>query len=150
METVSKNSRVHQGRNVKLIRGWRNITQDTLAFKLNTSQAVISRIESEPVIDDEMLENISIALEIPVDFLKTFELDEAIKSYVISETTYTNNSAENSHEEINQNTGEQNIAKGDQNITNYNYPIDIVKDLYERLLAEKDEKIALLQQNNKK
>ena len=142
MKSATEKNRVHQGRNVKLIRGWRNITQEGLAFKLNTTQATISKAESEPVIDDEMLENISIALDIPVDFLKTFEFDEMLKSYTMIESTLEINSAEHSNDNI--------IQQGEQNITNNIYPLDTVKELYERLLAEKDEKIALLQQNNKK
>ncbi|WP_165040826.1 helix-turn-helix domain-containing protein [Dysgonomonas sp. ZJ709] len=134
MEAVAeKKKKTNHGRNIRIARTCQNITQEDLAFRVSMSQSKVSALELEEVIEDPVLDKFATALNIPVGFLKNFEPEEVIKSFTVTDNTFTNTSAENSHEILNQGICEQE--------NNYNYPIDDIKDLYERLLKEKDKQI---------
>lgn len=136
MEATQDKKNVHHGNNVRLARTWRKITQEDLADRLKMYQGEISKLEGQNVIQDKMLEKISQALDVSVDFLKEFEPETVMNSYNQYESKIEITSAENSKDNI--------LQQGEQNITNTYYPLDTVKELYERLLQEKDKEIAAL------
>ncbi len=134
MEAIAKKKNINQGRNVRLARNWKGVTQEALAFDLSLSQKQISEIEAKETIDDALLDKIAASLQVPTEFIKTFESDDMMKYYQVTENTFTNTPAENSHEVITQGIVEE------QN-NNYNYPIDDIKDLYKQIISEKDKQI---------
>lgn len=139
MEAVAeKKKKINHGRNIRIARTCQNITQEDLAFRVSMSQSKVSALELEEVIEEPVLDKFATALSIPVGFLKNFEPEEVMKSFTVTDNTFTNTSAENSHEVLNQGFGEIGTQ---ENITNYNYPIDDIKDLYNKLLQEKDKQI---------
>ncbi|WP_165022751.1 helix-turn-helix domain-containing protein [Dysgonomonas sp. ZJ279] len=137
MEAVAeKKKKINHGRNIRIARTCQNITQEDLAFRVSMSQSKVSALELEEIIEDPVLDKFATALNIPVGFLKNFIPEEAMNIYnqTMSEPTLTNTSAENSNDIVTQQiVGEQE--------NNYNYPINDIKDLYERLLKEKDKQI---------
>lgn len=129
-DTAENKKMVHQGRNVKIVRESKGMYQKDLGEKINKLQSEISRIESQDIIDNDLLETIALALEIPVDFLKNFDLDTAAKAYNMDNDA-TLNGAENSHDTVNQ------VAEQD-NIIN-NYPIEDFKELTEKMMNKQHE-----------
>lgn len=133
METIAEKRKIHHGNNVRLARTWKKVTQDDLADRLNIYQSEVSKLETQELIDEKILAKISTALDIPVDFLKEFESEAIMKSYNQYESKIEITSAENSNDNI--------LQQGEQNITNHYYPIEKVEKLYERLLQEKEQQI---------
>lgn len=133
-----------QGPNARLIRIGRNMTQEYLAVLTGMSQSKISALELQDEIDDETLNKLAAALEVPVDFLKNFEMEEAISSYNANhndtyEINQTNSDSATGNEVIRQkDVVQQKIVEKEEN--NY-YPLDKVTELYERLLKEKEQQI---------
>jgi len=126
MDAVAeKKPEIHHGRNMKIARTCENVTQEDLAFRMDTSQSKISALELQKVIDDGTLNKVAAALEVPVSFLKNFQPEDAVKHF-----TFNNNS-----EAVNA------TATDNSTITNYNYPLDKVTELYDKLLQEKDKQI---------
>jgi transcriptional regulator with XRE-family HTH domain len=138
MEAIAKKKNINQGRNIRLARNWKGITQEALAFDLSLSQKQISEIEAKETIDDALLDKIAASLKVSSDFLKSFELDEVAKYYSFNNQDSVNaTAAENSENAVVQGQGEQ-----ENNITNnYNYPIDDIKELYKQIIDEKDKQI---------
>lgn len=138
MQEIKEKKRVHQGRNMRLARIWKNMTQETLADKLNLYQTDISALEQKETIDDAMLERIAREMNIPKDFLTDFDLDTTMQSYNINnddsyEMTQTNSDSSSGNDVV-----QQKIVGTEENIYN---PLDKVTELYERLLKEKEEQI---------
>jgi len=138
--TTESKKKINQGRNIRLARNWKGVSQESLAQNLEIGQKMLSKIERKETVEDEWLDKIAASLDVPVDFLKTFEMDEFLKNYSLNiyESPLTNNSGEYSQEIVTQQVGEQDIV-------NNTYPIDEIKDLYNKLLEEKDKQIALFQ-----
>lgn len=86
-EVVGKEKKIHQGKNVRFARELKGLFQQDLADKLNKQQSDISRIENQEIIDDELLNQIALALEIPVDFLKNFNPESLISQLTINAQT---------------------------------------------------------------
>lgn len=133
MTNTTKN--IHEGRNVKRFREMLGIKQDALAFELGEdwNQQKISLLEQKQTIDTELLQQISDALKIPLEAFKSFNEEQAIN---IISNTFDNchqpasvfyNSTINPLEEIKR-LHEEKIA------------------LYERMLKEKDEMMARMEQ----
>jgi len=127
--------KIHQGRNVKRFREMLNIKQEALAYDLGEdwNQKKISMLEQKDVIEDNLLKQISGVLNIPVEAFKNFDEEQAIN--VIA------------------NTFGDNACVGNPNSTFNFSPIEEVKKLheekiilFERMLKEKDEMIARLEQ----
>lgn len=110
---------VHLGNNIARLRGFRRMTQKEVADKARMSQQEYSRLESKQTIDDDLLEIIASVLDFPVDLVK--QLDSA---------SVVNNNQQGG------NAG---------NIFYQNENADHVVELYEKLLAEKDEVIKMQQ-----
>lgn len=122
-EVAEKKKVIHQGRNVRITRELKGLYQKDLGDKLNKQQSEVSRIESLEIIEDELLKQIALVLDVPVDFLKNFDLQTATKNFYNDAII---NSAENSHDIVNQ---------GNDNVENvYNYPITEFKEFAENTL----------------
>jgi len=131
--------KIHQGRNVKRFREMLGIKQETLAFDLGEewNQKKISMLEQKDVIEDNLLKQISDALNIPVQAFQNFDEEQAIN--VIS------------------NTFGDNACVGNPNSTFNFIPVEEFKKLheekialFERMLKEKDEMMARLEKLVKK
>ena len=125
MEAAVKKS--NHGANVRRWREWRNINQDVLAEQIGVSQTTLSGYEKKDKLDQEILEKIAKALEIPVEAIT--EMNEGASINIVN--AYDN-------------SGSINYSP------TYN-PLDKVVELYdekialyERMLKEKDEAISLL------
>jgi transcriptional regulator with XRE-family HTH domain len=121
METTTHN--VHHGRNIRRLREILNIKQDTIAAELKISQQMMSKLEQKNVIDDEMLEKVSKALNIPVDTVKNFNEETAVN---IIANTFNDSSSS----------------------VGYSYtfnPIEKITELYERLLKAEQDKVSWLE-----
>jgi len=126
--------KIHQGRNVKRFREMLGIKQEVLAFDLGNdwNQKKISMLEQKELIEDDILNQISNSLKIPVEAFQNFDEEQAIN--IIS------------------NTFGDNACVGNPNSTfNFN-PIEELKklheekiNLFERMLKEKDEMMARLE-----
>lgn len=141
MSEIAKAS--HQGTNVKIARMVKDVKQNELAEKLNMHQSEISTLESQQVIAEDILQQISLALDIPMNFLKEFDAEEATKTYNNDSVV---NSAENGKDTVNVLQGENE----QQQTINY-FPLTEVMEMTEKLLnMQKDhyEKEILLHNEN--
>ncbi len=120
--------RQHQGSNIKRLRDILGVKQGAIAVGLGIPQQRVSELEQHAVIDDATLEKISEILHVPVDRIKEFS-EEGLIQYV------TGNTFENNESGIG-------IVSRDYH---YNNPIGQITELFERLLKEKDERIAQLE-----
>ncbi|QDH77861.1 helix-turn-helix transcriptional regulator [Echinicola soli] len=141
--TNSAARNIHQGRNIKRFREMLGIKQDALAHEMGEdwSQKKISLLEQKESIEESILKQVAEILQIPVEAIQNFDEEQAVN--IISNTV--NNSDH---------------ATGNSLYSYYPTfnPIDkIVQlydekiELYERMLKEKDEMVARLEQliNNK-
>jgi len=137
MTHTAKNPKIHEGRNVKRFREMLGIRQDTLAFELGDdwNPQRISLLEQKETIDIILLQQISAALKIPVEIFQNYNEDQAVN--VISNTfTSNDNSTLNA---INPNCTFNPI---DKIVELYDEKIA----LYERMLKDKDEMMARLEE----
>ena len=140
-EKTGKN--VHQGANVRRLRNIMGVKQSSLAEMLGTTQQKVSRIESQRVIEQNMLIQIANILHVSPKLIE--ELDENPLSVVIENNNFESGSY---------NTGVDNSNVGEENHHNtINNPLDKIMelnkqttDLFERMLAVEKEKSALLEQ----
>ena len=123
--------RCNHGANIRRWREWRNVNQDVLAEEIGVSQATLSGYEKKETLEQEILDKIAVALNIPVEAIT--ELDNAASINIVSSTLYDK-------------------AGSIFNNPTFN-PIDKVIELYneknalyERMLKEKDSVIELLKE----
>jgi transcriptional regulator with XRE-family HTH domain len=121
---------LHEGRNVKRIREILGIKQDALAMDLGLSQQAVSALEQKEALDKGMLEKIAAVLKVPSEAIKNFDEQAAIN--IISNTF--NDNAVNMNYQCTINPLEKYIEAMEEN-----------KKLYQELLKEKDEKLAILE-----
>lgn len=129
MQTTAK--KCNHGANIRQWREWRNVNQDVLAEEIGVSQATLSGYEKKETLEQEILDKIAVALNIPVEAIT--ELDNAASINIVSSTLYDK-------------------AGSIFNNPTFN-PIDKVIELYneknalyERMLKEKDSVIELLKE----
>lgn len=129
MKTTAK--KCNHGANIRRWREWRNVNQDVLAEEIGVSQATLSGYEKKETLEQEILDKIAVALNIPVEAIT--ELDNAASINIVSSTLYDK-------------------AGSIFNNPTFN-PIDKVIELYneknalyERMLKEKDSVIELLKE----
>lgn len=121
---------VHHGHNVKRARMEKNMKQETLSSLVNLTQSAVSKYEAMRVIEDKILEKFAKALEVPMEDLKTMEEEAPMVVF------------ENNNIETNNGPG----FSGTSNVSSItNNPLDKINELFERLLKEKDERIAMLE-----
>ena len=121
---------IHQGRNIKRFREMLGIKQDALAHSLGDdwNQQKISLLEQKEAIDNELLEQVSVALKVPVDAIKNFDEEAAINIVCNTFSDFKDNASA-----INHNCD-----------LNFN-PIEKIVELYEALVKSEKEKTELLQ-----
>jgi transcriptional regulator with XRE-family HTH domain len=128
---------IHQGRNVKRFREMLGIKQEGLAFELGDewNQRKVSLLEQKEVIEQELLEQVAKVLNVPVEAIRNFDEEAAINVIGNTVTTVNDNATGQLfqfHPVINP-------------IDKWIEALEENRNLYERLLKEKDEKIALLE-----
>jgi len=120
METIVK--RNNHGANIRRWREWRNIKQDVLAEQIGVSQATLSGYEKKDKLEQEVLEKIAQALDIPVEAIT--EMEDSASINIVN--AYDNSGSINYSPTFN--------------------PIDKIVELYDKLLESEKEKVALLQE----
>lgn len=124
---------VHHGHNIRLARMLKNLKQEDLAEKVNTTQPNVSKHENAAALDDELLQRYAKALDVSVEALKTWE-DNA--QTVVFENI-TNNDNAGAHANIG-------FTENDNEVNHFN-PIEKISELYERLLQQKDDKFSAVE-----
>ncbi len=112
--------------NVRRWREWRGIKQEILAEQIGVSQATFSGYEKKDKLEQDILEKIAKALDVPVEAITEVDNDTSVN--IFSGTWHDNAS-----------------ANGYVKSQNFN-PIDKVIELYERLLKAEQEKVVMLQE----
>lgn len=151
-EVIEKKRKINHGHNVKIARwDWKRKTQDELADLLKVHQCDISELDKKEVIEDDKLDQISTVLDVPVEFLKNFSLEDAINSYSLHnyatyEMTQTNSDSASGNEVV-----QQKIIENQENIYE---PIDKITELYElrvndaKTIGTLEEKVRQLEREN--
>jgi transcriptional regulator with XRE-family HTH domain len=126
--------KIHQGRNVKRFREMLGVKQEALAYDLGEdwNQKKISMLEQKDVIEDNLLQQISASLKIPVEAFKNFDEEQAIN--IISNTFHDTQGLINYNPTFHNNPIDKLIQLHEEKIA-----------LYERMLHEKDEMMARLE-----
>ena len=125
IETTVSGKKSDVGRNIVQLRRIRGMSQQDLATKMKIKQQTLSKIENSEEVDDETLERVAQALEIPAEVIRNYDHEDTI-NYIVTNNTIT---AEE---------GDGFVMK--KEIINNNNPLDKVTELYERLLTEQKEK----------
>jgi transcriptional regulator with XRE-family HTH domain len=130
-----QDKKIHQGRNIKRFREMLGIKQDALAFDLGEdwNQKKISLLEQKEIVDDPLLKKISEVLKIPVEAFQNFDEEEAVN--VIANTFGDHGIGYQKNDNPIFNSIEQVLKLHEEKIA-----------LYERMLKEKDEMMAKLEQ----
>lgn len=145
METENvKDSRVHQGANVSKIRRYEGMKQLTLAQKMGVSQQFVSQLEQQREIGKEYLDKIASILKVAPEVIENME--ETPISVVIENNKFESGS---------NNIGYAAEFNDQKTVHPVEKIIDLSKEnasLYERMLANEKEKLALLEKllNEKK
>jgi len=113
---------LHHGRNIRRSRDMLGIKQNVIAEAINMSQQNFSKLEQKEIIDNEVLEKISKVMEIPSEVIRNFSEDAAIN--IFSNTLHDHSCSVMYNPTFNS--------------------VEKIVELYEILLADKDEQIALL------
>jgi len=129
-------SKPHHGRNIKRIREIQGIKQEALAIELGEdwNQKKISLLEGKEVVDTHLLQQVAKALHVTPEAIESF--DEQAAMNVVSNTfnSHDNSTLNAINHQCSFNPLDELLRSLEEN-----------KRLYEALLKEKDEKIALLQ-----
>lgn len=134
METAVYENEIHQGKNLRLARTWKKVTQTDLAEKLGIHQTEVSNLESKKNIDEKILDQIALAMDIPVDFLKSFDPEEAINSYIVHDISMAQSDNVNGIMNAQQNIQKQEV---------FNYPVEKFTEYFDRLLVLTEENAIL-------
>ncbi|PXV65463.1 hypothetical protein CLV62_10755 [Dysgonomonas alginatilytica] len=138
MKEDNLNESKHLGENVKHLMRAFHLQQNDLAENAGYSESQLSNVLRKADIDDESLERLAKGLGngVTTDMIKAYNHEDTV-SYIIN--NYTQTVADGGKGTLQQNNKFQEGSAQTQ--TNYNYPLDDIKDLYERLLKEKDKQI---------
>lgn len=132
METTYKTNQVHLGYNVKRLREIIGVKQEDLAERLQLSQQSVSKFENREDLDNDTLEKVAKALNIPEEVIRNFTDEGAIH---IVTNTFSDNSLETCNNYTIHNPIEKIVQLYDEKIK-----------LYERMLASEREKVTLLEE----
>ncbi|NBA88909.1 helix-turn-helix domain-containing protein [Emticicia sp. CRIBPO] len=80
MQSKTKPSRIHEGRNIKRFREMLGIKQEALAFELGDewNQKKVSILEQRETVDDRVMKQVADVLKIPVEAFRNFDEEQAI------------------------------------------------------------------------
>lgn len=127
---------IHEGRNVKRIREILGIKQDALAIELGISQQAISSLEQKEALDKDMLEKVAKVLKVTPETIRNYQ-DEKTINFISS--SFNDHSTVNNYPTFNADDKWPTVLEENKKLIEEN------KRLYQDLLKEKDEKIALLE-----
>jgi transcriptional regulator with XRE-family HTH domain len=134
-EQTSKNT--HHGHAIKRFRRTLGIKQESLAFTMGFSQALISTYEQRKVLNDDVIERFAEALNVDPKLIK--ELEEDPVTFIVENNTFAEGSVSN-------------IASSNENCGNTYGPVEQILELskekavlYERIVNLEKEKNALLE-----
>lgn len=116
---------IHQGRAVKRIREILGKKQEELASSLGITQQAVSLLEGKETLDNKLLEDVAKFLHVTPDVIRNFDEDAAVN--IVANTI-------NNHDQ--------------SAVINYQptfNTVDKIVELYERMINEKNEKIASLE-----
>ncbi len=139
MDTTFEIKKRHHGYNVKRLREILGVKQEDLAERLQLSQQTVSRYENSDTLEDNILNNISKALNIPIDSIKNFS-EEGVVS--IFGNNYQDEAVSYAvHYKCTFNPLEKVVSLYDEKV-----------ELLERMLQTEKEKVSLLEEvlKNKK
>lgn len=119
-------SKCHQGANIRRWREWRGVKQSTLAEKIGIPEPVLSSYEQQPQLDKELVTKIAKELDIPVEAISEMENGATVN---IFSGTFSDNQAVQ-------------VSENYQPIFN---AIDKFVEVYDKLLKEREDKIAALE-----
>ena len=130
-----QSKKIHQGRNVKRFREMLGIKQDALAFDLGEdwNQKKISLLEQKETIEQDILAKISEILKIPVEAIENMDEEQAVN--IIANTFGDHGIGYQRNDNPIFNPIEQVLKMHEEKIA-----------LYERMLKEKDDMMAKLEQ----
>jgi len=133
---------IHHGRNIKRFREMLGIKQEALAFELGDewSQRKISLLEQKEEVDDKLLAEIAKVLKVPVDAFKNFDEEKAVLNI---QNNYEGCNTNDSPVGINSNHHHNNCTFNP--LDKLMEQVEENKRLYDALLKEKDEKLALME-----
>lgn len=142
METEKiKESKVHQGANVSKIRRYEGVKQESLAEELGVSQQFVSWLEQQREIGKDYLVKIAAILKVAPEVIENME--ETPISVVIENNNFENGS---------NNSGIGYVNENEVNDNRIIHPVEKIIELskenaslYERMLANEKEKVALLE-----
>lgn len=152
METEKvKDSRVHQGVNVSKLRRYVGLKQYDLADKMGVTQQFVSKLERQPVIGREYMDKIADILKVTPEVIENME--ETPVSVVIENNTFDFESGSNNNGQVA--AGYINELNDNKVIQPIEKLLELTKEnasLYERMMANEKEKVALLEKllNEKK
>lgn len=134
MPTINKEIKVHHGHNVKRFRDILNIKQETIAHELgeNWNQAAISRLEKKETIEKELLDRIASIMKIEPAAIERFTEDQVTQNI----NSFYDNSTYNFQCTFNP-------------LDKLLIALEENKALYERLVLSEQEKVQILESNNK-
>lgn len=121
-----------------------NLSQEGLAYELggDWTQRRISLLEQKELIDDVILGEVSKALKVSPEVIRSFNEE---KAYTFFNNHITNNTHVSSIALLNTNPIFNPLEKLEEMIEENKKMTEENKQLYQQLLKEKDEKIALLE-----
>ncbi len=76
-DTIYEKPRTHLGRNMRRVREILGVKQEVIAEALKISQPAVHYMEQKEEIDDETLQKVAEALNVPVDAIKNYQ-EEAV------------------------------------------------------------------------
>lgn len=135
MTTGTQNRKIHEGRNVKRFREMLGIKQDALAISLGDdwNQQRISLLEQKEEIEMSVLQQISSALNIPVEAIKNMDDDYMINIVTTTFNDHSQGSGFSYYPVFNGNPTEKWLEA-----------LEEIKRLNAELVKVKDEQIQLL------
>lgn len=127
---------IHQGRNIKRFREMLGIKQDALASELGEdwTQKKVSLLEQKDTIEPGILQQVAVALNIPVQAIENFDEQDAIS---IISNTFTSHDSSTLNAVNHQCTFDP--------LDKWLEVLDENKKLYERLLQSEKEKVQMLE-----
>lgn len=133
---MSDRKKVHEGRNIKRFREMLGLKQEALAYELGDewSQKRISLLEQKESINEAILREIAKVLKMPVEAFQNFDEEQAVN--VIANTFNDSSILNTGH------TPTFNIDPVDKLLQLHEEKMA----LYERMLKEKDEIMAMLKE----
>ena len=115
-------AKIHHGHNIRQVRRSMGLSIEKLAQDAGITPQMLTIYETNKIIDNNMLEKFAGVFQVPVEALKYMEKDTP--SIYIENNTFSKNQNVS-------NVGNYNVDDSSSNVFN---PIDVIVDLYERLL----------------